>query len=153
MVSVHQSGNSAPDREEFPEIAEELGEDPARFLDKPLAPPRIGETSPMALAHARIRGIDSRYTAAKWLEVEHRLERGPRESVVERLEQRHRHLEEQGERELPGRRADKLRERSEALPSESVAEWPDREGGDRSAAFVSGSPFSRERVTDGGDSA
>lgn len=103
MPSMQQSGQSAADREEFPEVAEVIGEDPARFLDKPLAPDYRsgGSTTPMALAKARIDGIDSLVVVARWLEVEHQLDRGPRDSVVERPEQRGRELKEHGERVLP----------------------------------------------------
>ena len=61
MPSTRQSGNSAPDREEFSEVVDKIGEDPAHFMDKPLAPARMGDTTPMALAFARIRGIDEEF--------------------------------------------------------------------------------------------
>lgn len=112
----------------------------------------MGDTTPLALAFARIRGIDSQFVVAKWLEVEHKLERGPRESVVEKLQQRHRYLEDHGERELPEWSPEECRDRAESLSSESVAEWPEREGNERTPAFVSGSSLSREGLAaDGGD--
>lgn len=157
MPSTQQSGQSAPDREEFPEIDGQMGEDPARFLDKPLAPDYYtdGDTTPMALAKARIRGIRKASVACRWLEVENRLDRGPRESIVERLEQRARELQKHGERDLPGRDPDELRERAAALTTESVAVWPDREGGQRSVTYSSVAERQqrqrREPVTDGGE--
>jgi hypothetical protein len=137
MPSTNQSGQSGSDREEFPEIAAEIGEDPARFLDQPLAPDRIGDMTRLSLAKARIRGIDKKLVARYWLEVEHRLERGPRESIVERLEQRARQLQEHGERDLPGRDPEELRKRAAAQATESVAVWPDRKGGERGSTYSS----------------
>lgn len=158
MPSTQQSGNSAPDREEFPEVAEQIGEDPARFLDKPLAPDFLsgGDTTPLALAKARIRGIDRLEVVARWLEVEHQLDRGPRESIVEKLEQRGRVLKEHGERELPNWSAEERRQCSAELFEESVAEWPDRDGGERSSTFSSvAQRQQRQReeraATDGGE--
>jgi hypothetical protein len=158
VPSTHQSGQSGSDRKEFPDIESEIGEDPARFLDKPLAPDPHGDTTPMALAKARIRGIRKASVAARWLEVEHRLERGPRESIVERLEQRARQLQEHGERDLPGRSAEELREQAEEIATASVAVWPDRAGGERSSTYSSVAERqqrAREQqvATDGGEDA
>jgi hypothetical protein len=81
-----------PDRETFPEVADEIGEDPARFLDNPLVVP--GESSPMLLAKARIKGIADTDTIEAWIDVETRLDRGPRKKVIALLNQRRAQLEE-----------------------------------------------------------
>jgi hypothetical protein len=158
MPSTHQSGQSGSDRKEFPDIESEIGEDPARFLDRPLAPDyhTDGDTTPMALAKARIRGIRKASVAARWLEVEHHLDRGPRESIVERLEQKARELNEHGDEEVPGRDPEELRERAAEVATESVAVWPDRSGGERSSTYSSvAERQQRQRdqqvATDGGE--
>jgi hypothetical protein len=56
MISVH-----SPDRDRFPSIREDHGEDPARFLDRPL------------FIRARIRGIDTIALVRAWMAVERRL--------------------------------------------------------------------------------
>lgn len=123
MPSTNQSGQSAPNREEFPEIENEIGEDPARFLDKPLAPDYTsgGDTTPLALAKARIKGIEKLTVVARWLEVEHQLERGPRDSIVELLEKRGQDLKEHGDRNLPNLSPEERRERAAEVFQESVA--------------------------------
>jgi hypothetical protein len=84
-----------PDRETFPDIADEIGEDPARFLDNPLVVP--GESSPMLLAKARIRGIADTDTIEAWIDVETSLDRGPRKKVIAMLNQRRAHLRDQAD--------------------------------------------------------
>jgi len=87
MPSTYQSSKSE-DREEFPEVAAEIGEDPARFLDVPLiAPDQIG-SSPFLLAAARISSIEDIETANAWIRVEEQLDRGPRKGVLKRLHDR-----------------------------------------------------------------
>lgn len=81
------------DREEFPEIEAKIGEDPARFLDRDL----LAESNP-TMAECRIRGIDDLHVIARWMEVEHKLERDTRDRIVELLTQRKHELEEIGER-------------------------------------------------------
>lgn len=153
MPSTQQSGDSALKREVFPEIADEIGEDPARFLDKPLAPDYSsgGDTTALALAKVRIDGIDKLEVVARWLEVEHQLERGPRDSIVERLEQRGRELKEHGERDLPNLSPEERRVRAAELFEESIAVWPERDGGERSSVFTSSGTAPRT-ATDGGES-
>lgn len=87
-MSWRGAGHGRDEREHFPETEDEIGEDPARYLDTPT--PRY--------ALARIRGIDKIDVCQAWLRVEHELERGPRESVVECLEARLAYLQEHGER-------------------------------------------------------
>ena len=82
-------GHGERDREIFPGIKQRSGEDPARFLDRPL----LGgdpdeETQSGWFIGCRIKGIDSKRVIHYWLQVEHELERGPREKIVEMLEQR-----------------------------------------------------------------
>ena len=74
-------GHSAPsvDRERFPGVKAHIGEDPARFLDRPLVDPTAeGDTEPIDLALARIRGIDSLTVAKAWRAVERNLDRASR---------------------------------------------------------------------------
>jgi len=86
MPSTYQSSGGR-DREQFPEEAEAIGEDPARFLDVPLVNSGMG-SSDFEMAAARIRGIDSIEVANAWLRVEGQLERGPRTGVIQRLTNR-----------------------------------------------------------------
>jgi len=87
------------DREEFPVLRDRLGEDPARFLDRPLIDPsHQGTGSPFLLAKARIRGIDDAEVIRAYRAVERRLDRGPREEVLELLEEREEILDELGDR-------------------------------------------------------
>lgn len=96
MPSTYQSSTD-DEREQFPQVAAEIGEDPARFLDVPLvAPDQLG-SSPFELAAARIAGIDDIDTARAWLRVEAELERGPRKGVVQRLNRRKAELEADSE--------------------------------------------------------
>lgn len=91
MPSTYQS-SGAQGREQFPEVAHQIGEDPARFLDVPLVNSGVG-SSDFELAAARIRGIDDIEVANAWLRVEAQLERGPRKGVVQRLNRRKADLE------------------------------------------------------------
>lgn len=87
----HRSYNR---RETFPEIAERIGEDPAVFLDRPL----LDDEDAKQKLFARIRGIDRHETILAFIEVETALERGPRKSVIARLNERKQTLDEIGER-------------------------------------------------------
>lgn len=91
-------GGAGDDRATFPDYREQIGEDPARFLDRPLvgSPSKIG--APGMIVQARIHGIDRLDVAARWLEVEHRLDRGPRKKVVKMLKGRVEWLKANGER-------------------------------------------------------
>ena len=57
------------DRETFPKLREDLGEDPARYLDVPMFA-EGGGTTRLATAMVRIRGIDKLEVANAWLVVE-----------------------------------------------------------------------------------
>lgn len=92
MPSTHQSSKH-DGREQYPDVAAEIGEDPARFLDVPLVAPDHEGSSPFALAAARIAGIDDTEVANAWLRVEAQLERGPRKGVVQRLNRQKADLE------------------------------------------------------------
>jgi hypothetical protein len=77
-----------------PELKAELGEDPERFLDRPVS---IDDQWPMA----RINGIDSLAVVRAWKAIERKLGRddgGPREQIMQLLEDREQYLEEHGDR-------------------------------------------------------
>ena len=82
------------DRERYPRVKADIGEDPARFLDYDLA-----ENDGMrATALARIRGIDRIATVRAWIGVERALDRPTRERIIEALQEREAILGEIGER-------------------------------------------------------
>jgi len=119
MPSQNQSADRS-ERERFPEVAEEIGEDPARWLDHDMLKQTLvrqevdpnSEFGQMRLVEdndknstfgkmfrARVRGIDKLFVIRKWLEVEHELDRGPRhKQVIEPLKERAQDLKENGER-------------------------------------------------------
>jgi len=69
------------DRPRYPEVAEQIGEDPTRYLH-----------DPNMTTWARIRGINSEDVLEAWLSVEEDL--GPRRKVIKRLNKRRRELQE-----------------------------------------------------------
>ncbi|WP_224332868.1 hypothetical protein [Haloprofundus halobius] len=87
--------------ERFPHLAADIGEDPARFLDRDLVErgPRKTDTTSLRLVKARIRGIDSLAVCRAWQAVERRLDRGPRDGILELLEERDAWLVENGDRD------------------------------------------------------
>jgi len=87
MPSEHQSA-SRVNREQFETIKAEIGEDPARWLDRPLLQPSQMGSDPAVFIQARIDGIRSVDVCRQWIEVERELERGPRTEVVQWLNQR-----------------------------------------------------------------
>ncbi|MBO4249265.1 hypothetical protein IL252_15725 [Halomicrobium sp. IBSBa] len=97
MPSTNQSA-SGRTRETFPKIRDDVGEDPARWLDWSI----LGDKSREKLVRTRIDSIDSIEMIRAWIGVERALERGddggPREAVINALEQRERRLNEIGER-------------------------------------------------------
>jgi len=93
MPSESQPGSTV-DREEFSRLRSDIGEDPTRFLDHEL----VTDQNLRELALARIRGIDEIATCRAWIAVERRLDRGSREVIIERLQERIETLEEIGER-------------------------------------------------------
>lgn len=146
----------------------DLGEDPGRFLDRRLTSrpacwtliddeeyggrsmERQVDTDVSTsgqLVIARIRGIDHLDRVRVWIAVERRLDRGPRDPIIELLEEREAELEAEGERELPGLTPAQRRQAAAAIATESNAVFVDREGGTRNATFV------RERQFDWSDDA
>jgi hypothetical protein len=159
MPAEGQPGQTS-DRETFPSLAEDLGEDPARFLDRELierGPGHTNETA-KALVVARIEGIDRVEVARAWRAVERALaekhDREPRQAIVKRLEERVAWLEAHGDRDDrlgEPRDPEELHERAEEIATESVARWPDRDGSERSAVYRSSSW--KTLAADGGESA
>jgi len=134
MPSESQPAGSGA-REQFPRLRADLGEDPARWLDRDLFShgitrleardaPAYNEASqhvvrdadvsaPGELIRDRISGIDKIAVARAWKAIERRLERTPeggRDVVIGYLDDRIDELEADGERELPGRSESELRE-------------------------------------------
>ncbi|WP_435067687.1 hypothetical protein [Haloplanus sp. C73] len=143
-------GGSQSDREEFPSVAEDIGEDPARFLD-------VDRLEDLELARARIRGIDFIATLRAWKAVERNLastgvvSEHHRTKVMEWLDERESELEELGDRDE--RMADvDIEARREATPSTSTpATWVDRDGGERKLNHVDSDRY--RAATDGGEDA
>jgi len=134
MPSENQSAASGS-REHFPRMQEDLGEDPARWLDRDLFSHGITRleanenrgyqedeqrrvrdsdvSAPGELIRDRISGIDKIAVARGWKAIERRLERTPeggRDVVIGYLEDRIDELEVDGERALPGLSDEELRE-------------------------------------------
>jgi hypothetical protein len=114
-------GGPSRDRETFPSLQAEIGEDPARYLD-------VDRVADLELARARIRGIDFIEVIRAWKAVERNLcangvvSEHHRSTVMAWLDEREAELEEIGERDArvePGSRT----------PSPAATfEWPDRDG-------------------------
>jgi len=118
MPSEAQGGSTSSDRAEYPDRKQEIGEDPARWLDQDLLERTVvrqevdptsefGEmrlvedtdvSTPGQMILGRIRGIDSLLIIRHWMEVEHDLDRGPRDTIVDALQERADELKEIGER-------------------------------------------------------
>lgn len=137
------------DRETFPAIREQHGEDPARYLDRDLVE-RDGtrvtygtdhrgrttantrpdeDTSPHGeRVRQRIEGIRSVELLRAWRAVERRLGRGPdggpRQKVLDWIDDREEELDDPNPRAYGPIRS-----------TESCATWPDRDGGERSSTF------------------
>jgi len=115
-------GSSSTDRARFPDLRDHLGEDPARFLDQPL----FGtHSNPGRLMRDRIRGIDEVEVVRAWRAVERNLDRGPRDKVLEWLDEREDELEEIGDR--PDRLSYGPRRPPEMLDTESAISIDDGE--------------------------
>ena len=147
-------------------IAERIGEDPSRWLDRDLVERGPGHTdrTMQRAVHARIQGIRSRAVIDAWQQVEVRLDRGPRQQVMAWLNQRDQVLKERDE---PA-----VRRRAAPTASEPDAEpdlvhddcggvvvdrdgpgyrCPDCETVTRSVAELSAVSNARAVATDGGD--
>ena len=106
-----------PSHETFPEAVENIGHDPAKFLDRPLFGGSAETSAPGLIIQDRIRGIDRLAVLAVYETVERRLadrlEREPREKVLELIADRREELLENGERpDLPLWSAEERRERA-----------------------------------------
>jgi len=97
-VPTEHSPAQRTDREQFPHLKDDIGEDPARFLDRPLFDASDGQTSSAWFIAQRIGGIDRIEVCRAWKAIERRLERGPRDRIIELLNEREQRLEEIGER-------------------------------------------------------
>lgn len=112
-------------RAETPEwqrrLKQKLGENPARFLDHNLVERGRGHTDRtlQRLVFARIRGIDRLEVVNAWIAVERKIDRGPRDRVIDLLEQRKAYLEKDGERDLPHWTAEERRARAQTLYDQS----------------------------------
>lgn len=104
-------GGPARDRDEFPSLVEQIGEDPARYLDRDVSAKTL---APM------IRGMDRIERIRAWKAVERAIDRGPRPGIIDALEEREERLVEIGER--PDRSV--AREVADVPPVE--ADYPDR---------------------------
>jgi|GEM_PF-5337179 len=96
MPSTNQAGGR--DLPELPGIEEDIGHNPARFLDWDL----VGHADRKGLLKSRIRGIDKIAVCRAYWAAEHHPDvgptDGPREGVLRLLDQREEFLEEHGER-------------------------------------------------------
>jgi hypothetical protein len=152
VPSEAQAGDTGVDRETFPDVQEQIGEDPARYLDRPIYAP--GEqSSPLLTAKCRIRGIDRLAVIGAWQAVERALDRGPRQSILELLAQRRESLVEHGERE------DHLEERRD-IDEERSVDWYAIDDGERvplaeyqqsASAKLASRGSGARAATDGGD--
>lgn len=87
-------------RASFPALAEDnrCGHDPGRWLDRPLLDGDPRTSSPIEQAFAVIRGLATQAECRAWRAVERRLDRGPRDQVLDAIESRLAELDEHGER-------------------------------------------------------
>jgi hypothetical protein len=143
-------GGRTPDRERFPEIAEEIGEDPARWLDRDLLESTPGDQSEKWFLRKRIDGIASLEVARKWAEVERELERGPRDPVLDMIKERVAYFNRHGTLEELLEETD-IEARRESTPStSSETVWTDRPDGERNVNRPDPNRY-RATATDGGD--
>jgi len=89
------------ERREFPSLRKQIGEDPARWLDRSIAD-RNGQANRKGVLEGLIDGMDSLARIRAWKAVERRLGRGrdggPRSWVIEQLDERETTLDRIGER-------------------------------------------------------
>jgi len=115
-----------------PELSDEHGENPARFLQEDIAIDS-GDGTSGELMFARIRGLESVALVRYWVAMERRLAsiegRDPRDRVIRALAERERQLDEYGEG-LPqaGMTPAKRREVAAERDAESVAVLLDEDG-------------------------
>lgn len=104
MPSINQGRARQSDRQRFERVKAEIGHDPARFLDVDfLDNPDAGR-----LAKSVIDGLGYIEAVEAWRAVERNLGRGPdggpRQGVIERLDERREWIETHGERDELGQR-------------------------------------------------
>jgi hypothetical protein len=102
-------------RERYPHVEDEIGEDPARFLDREILTstslstvtrdgfkPDVRVSDPLEFIASRIRGIDRLEVIGAWYGVERRLIRTPdrgRDQIRELLQDRAAEIREHGDRD------------------------------------------------------
>lgn len=114
-------------RERCPDLAEIIDEDPARWLDRAL----IDDEAARELVKSRIRGLEDVNTVNVWAAAEKRIERGPRQGVLDWLDERRDELAEMGRMDFQTWLDEQPKR--DPKPTESVARWvyePDHEGGE-----------------------
>jgi hypothetical protein len=143
-------GGRTSNRERFPEIAEEIGEDPARWLDRDLLESTPGDQPEKWRLQKRIDGIASLQVARAWAKVERELERGPRDPVLDMIQERVAYLNRHGTLDelLEETDVDARREATPSTSSETV--WTDRPDGDRKVNRADPNRY-RATATDGGE--
>jgi len=164
MPSEHSPLGGAGDRPAWRDrLADDLGEDPGRFLELPGADRRA--LDPDSLLAARLRGIDRLEVVRGWQAYERRraAERGsdPREGIMAALEATEQRIHETGGRRDHQEIADRAERRREALrhvdldAAEATFVDFDGETYERSSTDVTASSLvpdepDREAVADGG---
>ena len=86
---------------DFERMRDNIGENPAHFLDQPLFTGDDGCSDPVEMIRDRIRGIDRLAVLACWTKVEEELGRTPaggRDRIMEMLADRREFLVDHGER-------------------------------------------------------
>lgn len=95
-TSARSGANSDHDRERFPSLVDDIGHDPARWLDWPL----VDDAHQRRLTHSVVRGLADVTACNAWVAVERALGRGaddgPREPVLEWIDDRRQELVEMG---------------------------------------------------------
>lgn len=114
-------------------LKQKLGENPARFLDHDLVERgnRHTDRTLQRLVRARIRGIDRLEVVNAWIAVERKLDRGPRDRIIDLLEERKVYLEEHG-----GRPKDLQTEWPQDLPDRYQPANRDRQETETEVYFV-----------------
>jgi len=127
MPSQNQGGGGRQ-RRRFDSLKDDIGEDPARWLDWDL----LNHPDRRQVVRSLIKGIDQVKRVRAWQAVERRLadqdDREPRAKILQWLDQREEWLE------LHGERSDRLQERDEPrdLPPVETT-YPDRDDVDEAA--------------------
>lgn len=160
MPSEHSPAGS---RERWPDwrqrLADDLGEDPGRFLDLPGAEQQALRRD--TLVRARIEGIDRRKTLAAWRAYERRraAERGaePRDGIMRALDAVEDALDRGGARRDADEIGDHAERHREALANVDLdageATWLDEDGEEyqRNATHITSSSLVSRPSSDAGD--